>query len=134
MVWPLPNLFRLSDRFLARGGRGKTMRKFLWLAGLTLGLGWAGAAHAQVITFGPVVGQITNSKVDYRNINAPISSSYSFNNGLGSKFTSLFPNIARINNTIVGGKSTFPTPAQMQASAPSYFKAFQMYRPQRISP
>ena len=42
-------------------------------------------------------------------------------------------NTTRISNTFVGGQSTFPTPAQMQAAAPSYFKAFQMYRPQRIS-
>ena len=110
------------------------MRKWLWMAGLTLGLGWTGSTHAQVITFGPVVGQITNSKVDYRNVNAPISTTLHYNNGLGTKLTSLFPNITRINNTIVGGKSTYPTPAQMQAAAPSYFKAFQMYRPQRISP
>jgi hypothetical protein len=110
------------------------MRKFLWIAGLTLGMGWTASAHAQVITFGPVVGQITNSKVDYRNVNAPIAASLPYNNGLGSKLTALFPNQTRISNTSVAGKSTFPTPAQMQASAPTYFKAFQMYRPQRISP
>lgn len=110
------------------------MRKVVWMAGLTLGLGWAGAAQAQIITFGPVVGQITNSKVDYRNANAPISGSYPYNNGLGSKLTTLFPSLSRINNRPVGGKSTFPTPAQMSAAAPGYFKAFQMYRPQRISP
>jgi hypothetical protein len=110
------------------------MRKCLWLAGLTLGLGWAGSAHAQVITFGPIVGQITNSKVDYRNVNAPISAALPYANGGFPKLTSLFPNITRISNTIVGGQSTFPTPAQMQASAPTYFKAFQLYRGQRISP
>ena len=110
------------------------MRKFLWLAGLTLGLGWASSAHAQIITFGPVVGQITNSKVDYRNVNSPISAAMPYNNGSGNKlWATLFPNTTRISNTFVGGQSTFPTPAQMQAAAPSYFKAFQMYRPQRIS-
>lgn len=109
------------------------MRKFLWMAGLTLGLGWAGAAHAQVITFGPIVGQITNSQVDYRNANAPVSAAMPYS-GTSPRFMSMFPSITRINNTQVGGSSTFPTPAQMQASAPSYFKAFQMYRPQRISP
>jgi hypothetical protein len=110
------------------------MRKCLWLAGLTLGLGWAGSAHAQVITFGPIVGQITNSKVDYRNVNAPISAALPYANGGFPKLTSLFPSITRISNTIVRGQSIYPTPAQMQASAPTYFKAFQMYRGQRISP
>ncbi|HEY7313570.1 MAG TPA: hypothetical protein VH643_29740 [Gemmataceae bacterium] len=110
------------------------MRKLLWLAGLTLGLGWASAAHAQIITFGPVVGQITNSKVDYRNVNAPVSASMPYNNGSGNKLSTLFPSLTRMSTTFVAGKSTFPTPAQMQASAPTYFKAFQMYRPQRISP
>ena len=108
------------------------MRKYMWLAGLTLVLGLAGSAHAQVITFGPVVGQITNTVVDYRNTNAPIASMIPRAGGF--KITNLFPNVARISNTIPTGKSTFPTPAQMQAAAPSYFKPFQMYRAQRISP
>ena len=108
------------------------MRKYMWLAGLTLALGLAGSAHAQVITFGPVVGQITNTVVDYRNTNAPIASMIPRAGGF--KITNLFPNVARISNTIPTGKSTFPTPAQMQAAAPSYFTPFQMYRAQRISP
>ena len=110
------------------------MRKFVWLAGLTLAMGWAGSAHAQVLTFGPIVGQITNAKVDYRNVSAPVSASMPYYNGLGTKLTNLFPSQTRISNTIVAGQSTYPTPTQMQASAPTYFKAFQMYRPQRISP
>jgi hypothetical protein len=110
------------------------MRKLLWLAGLTLGMGLAGSAHAQVVAFGPIVGQITNAKVDYRNVNAPISAALPYYNGLGSKLTTMFPNQTRISNTIVGGQSTYPTPTQMQAAAPSFFQAFQMYRPQRISP
>ena len=108
------------------------MRKYMWLAGLTLAIGLAWSAHAQVITFGPVVGQITNTVVDYRNTNAPIGATIPRAGGF--KITNLFPNVARISNTIPTGKSTFPTPAQMQAAAPSYFKPFQMYRAQRISP
>ena len=108
------------------------MRTFGWLTALTLALGLAGAAHAQVITFGPVVGQITNSKVDYRNTNAPIGGTIYRNSGF--KITDLFHTPTRISNTIVSGHSTFPTPAQMQASAPNYFKPFQMYRAQRIQP
>ncbi len=108
------------------------MRKYAWLAALTLALGLAGAAHAQVITFGPVVGQITNSKVDYRNVNAPIGGTTYRNTGF--KITDLFASPTRISNKIVAGHSTFPTPAQMQAAAPSYFKPFQMYRAQRIQP
>jgi hypothetical protein len=108
------------------------MRKYMWLAGLTLALGLAGSAHAQVISFGPVVGQITNTVVDYRNTSAPIAATIPRAGGF--KLSNLFPSVTRISNTIPTGTSTFPTPAQMQASAPAYFKPFQMYRGQRISP
>jgi hypothetical protein len=89
-----------------------------------------GATHAQVITFGPIVGQITNSTVDYRNVNAPIAAPIARKSGF--KLTDLFHSVTRLNNTQIGGKSTFPTPAQMNAAAPSYFKPFQMYRAQRV--
>ncbi|HWG47277.1 MAG TPA: hypothetical protein VN688_31230 [Gemmataceae bacterium] len=108
------------------------MHKFMWLAGLTLALGLVGSAHAQVITFGPVVGQITNTVVDYRNVNAPIASSMPRAGGF--KLTQLFYSGTRMTNTIPTGKSTFPTPAQMQATAPSFFSPFQLYRGQRIHP
>ena len=108
------------------------MRKFMWLAGLTLAAGMAGPAHAQVITFGPVVGQITNTVVDYRNVNAPIAASVPRAGGF--KLNNLFPSVTRMTNTIPNGKSKFPTPKQMTASAPSYIKPFQLYRGQRISP
>jgi hypothetical protein len=108
------------------------MRKFMWLAGLTLAAGLAGPAHAQVITFGPVVGQITNTVVDYRNVNAPIAAPIARSGGF--KLNNLFPSVTRITNRIPNGKSTFPTPKQMTAAAPSYFKPFQLYRGQRISP
>ncbi len=88
--------------------------------------------QAQVITFGPVVGQITSSVVDYRNANAPIAASVPRNSGFS--LTNLFHTTTSLSNTIPTGKSTFPTPAQMQASAPSYFKPFQLYRGQRITP
>jgi hypothetical protein len=108
------------------------MRKFTWLAGLTLALGLAGSAQAQIITFGPVVGQITNTVVDYRNVNAPIAAPMSRNSGF--KISNLFPSLTRISNTTPTGRSTFPTPAQMQASAPGFMRPFQLYRGQRISP
>ena len=108
------------------------MRAFMGLAALTLALGLAGSAHAQVITFGPVVGQITNSVVDYRNVNAPIASPMARSGGF--KLTQLFHSTTRMTNTIPTGKSTFPTPAQMQASAPSFMSPFQLFRGQRIHP
>jgi hypothetical protein len=108
------------------------MRKYMWVVGLALALGLAGSARAQVITFGPVVGQITNSNVDYRNVNAPVGASVPRSGGF--KLTNLFHQTTSISNTIPTGKSTFPTPSQMNAAAPSYFKPFQMYRAQRISP
>jgi hypothetical protein len=108
------------------------MRKFAWLAGLTLAAGLAESVHAQVITFGPVVGQITNAQVDYRNANAPIGGpTY---RPPGFRLSNLFPSVARISNTIQTPHSTFPTPAQMNAAAPLYFKPFQLYRGQRIQP
>lgn len=106
------------------------MHKFMWLTGLTLALGLAGSAHAQVITFGPIVGQITNSAVDYRNANAPIASAMPRAGGF--TLTQLFHSTTRMTNTIPTGTSTFPTPAQMQASAPSFIQPFQLYRGQRI--
>lgn len=108
------------------------MRKYMWLAGLTLALGLTGSVHAQVITFGPVVGQITNSVVDYRNSSSPIAAPIPRNSGFS--LSQLFYSGTRISNTIPTGTSTFPTPAQMQAAAPSFFKPFQLYRAQRISP
>jgi hypothetical protein len=102
------------------------------LAGLTLALGLAGSAHAQVITFGPVVGQITNTVVDYRNTNAPVGATIPRAGGF--RLSNLFPAGTRMSNTIPTGTSVFPTPAQMRASAPTYFKPFQLYRAQRISP
>jgi hypothetical protein len=108
------------------------MRKYMWLAGLTLALGLAGSAHAQVITFGPVVGQITNTVVDYRNTNAPIAAPIPRTSGF--TLNNLFPSVTRISNTIPTGTSVFPTPAQMNAAAPAFFQPFQMYRGQRISP
>lgn len=121
------------------------MRKFIGLTAVALTMTWAGSVHAQVITFGPIVGQITNSNVDYRNANSPVAAPLPYQTGpttppspytlgLNNMLTNLFPSQTRISNTIVGGQSTFPTPAQMTAAAPTYFKAFQLYRPQRISP
>lgn len=108
------------------------MRKFVWLAGLTFALGFAKSAHAQVITFGPVVGQISNTQVDYRNANAPVGGPTL--RPTGFKLSGLFPSTARISGTIQTPNSTFPTPAQMNALAPLYFKPFQLYRGQRIQP
>jgi hypothetical protein len=108
------------------------MRKYMWLAGLALAVGLAGSAQAQVISFGPVVGQITNTVVDYRKVNAPIAAPIPRNSGF--KLNNLFPSVTRLSNTIPNGKSTFPTVKQMNSAAPSYFKPFQLYRGQRISP
>jgi hypothetical protein len=108
------------------------VRKFTWMAGLLLALGMAGSAHAQVITFGPIVGQITNSAVDYRNVNAPIGAGIARPSGF--KLNQLFHQTTSISNYTPTGTSTFPTPSQMQAAAPSFFKPFQLYRAQRISP
>lgn len=116
------------------------MRSYLWLAGLTLGLALAGSAHAQFnVNVTPNI--VNNSAMDYRNVNAPIGTTLYRPSNNGSAFTnrlaSYFYSSGRsntISNTIVSGHSTFPTPAQMQASAPSYFKAFQMYRAQPIQP
>ncbi len=109
------------------------MRAYMWLAGLALGLAGAGAAQAQGLTITPNI--VNNSPMDYRNVNAPIGGTM-FRN-VGAKLSQLFYTPTRNNtfsNTIVNGKSNFPTPAQMQAAAPSYFKAFQMYRGSCIQP
>lgn len=115
------------------------MRKCLWLAGLTLGMGLAGAAHAQSITFVPNI--TSNAPMDYRNVNSPIGTTLFRPNTTGTAFpyrlASMFYSPGRsntISNTVPLGHSTFPTPAQMQASAPSYFKPFQMYRASFIKP
>jgi hypothetical protein len=116
------------------------MRKYLWLAGLTLGLGLAGSAHAQFnVTVTPNIAN--NSAMDYRNQNTPIGATFYNPPNNGSSFTnrlaSYFFTPSRTNtfaSTTTAGHSTFPTPAQMQAAAPSYFQAFQMYRAQPIHP
>lgn len=125
------------------------MRNWMWLAALTMGLAWAGSAHAQQIN-GPLVNFpktinimpsfTNNSPMDYRNPNAPIGATITRPNTTGTAFSyklgSLFYSPSRTNtfsSTTTFGSSTFPTPAQMQAAAPSWFQAFQMYRAQPIS-
>jgi hypothetical protein len=155
MVSPLPILFRLSERGLPQG-RGQIMRKFLWLAGLALGMAWAGPAHAQTsgtstltnilqfpkninITVQPNI--INNSPMDYRNLNAPIATTTYRPNTTGTAFpyrlSSMFYQPSRTNfisSSTTFGTSFWPTPAQMQAAAPNYFKPFQMYRAAPIQP
>jgi hypothetical protein len=119
------------------------MRKYTWLVGLTLASAWAGSAQAQksssIINFPKTINimpSITNNApMDYRNPNAPIGGTTYHN--MGYKLSQLFYSPSRPNtfsNTIVNGHSTFPTPAQMQASAPSWFRPFQMYRGTFIQP
>ena len=117
------------------------MRTYLWLAGLTLALGLARPAQAQMFNVNVTPNIVNNSKMDYRNVNAPIGGTTYRPNTTGTAFayrlTSLFYSPGRsnsISNTVVSGRSTFPTPAQMQASAPSYFAPFQMYRAGFIQP
>lgn len=89
-----------------------------------------------------VMPNITNnSPMDYRNPNAPIAGGYSRPNTTGTAFPftlgSMFYAPTRTNtisSTSTFGQSVFPTPAQMQAAAPSYFQAFQMYRAPFIQP
>jgi hypothetical protein len=111
------------------------MRTYLWLAGLTLGLGLAGPAHAQMFKVSVTPNIASNAPMDYRNPNVPIGGTIPRNSGFS--LSQLFFSSGRSNsfsNTITGGKSTFPTPAQMQAAAPSYFAPFQMYRAPLIQP
>ena len=133
------------------------MREWLWLAGLTLGMVGAGSAHAQTppgtssvfnilkfpkslnINVQPNI--INNSPMDYRNQNAAIGTTVFRPNTTGTAFPfklqSLFYSSGRTNtiaSTTKFGRSIYPTPAQMSAAAPSYFKAFQMYRAAPISP
>jgi hypothetical protein len=82
-----------------------------------------------------------NSPMDYRNQSSPIGTTIVRPNTTGTAFpytlTSMFYTPTRTNtisNTITFGSSILPTPAQMQASAPNYFKAFQMYRAAPITP
>lgn len=119
------------------------MRKCMWLAGLTLGLSWAGAAHAQLPasafgfnkTINIMPNFTNNSPMDYRNPNAPIGGTMYRPSTF--KLSQLFHTPTRTNtisNTVVSGRSIYPTPAQMQAAAPAYFTQFQMYRARCILP
>ncbi len=129
------------------------MRRYLWLTGLTLGMAWASSAPAQLPSMSNVIkfpktfninvtpNLTNNSPMDYRNQNAPIGGTYSRPNTTGTAFpyrlTSMFFSPGRTNtfsSTTNFGKSNYPTPAQMQAAAPNYFKAFQMYRAPFIQP
>ncbi len=82
-----------------------------------------------------------NSPMDYRNTMSPIGTTITRPNTTGTSFpyrlASMFYQPQRTNfisGTTTFGTSTFPTPAQMQAAAPTYFKAFQMYRAAPIQP
>lgn len=133
------------------------MRKFSWLAGLTLALAWAGAAHAQSMPGSSSISNIlkfpktfninvtpnftNNSPMSYVNPNAPIGGTFTRPNTTGTgfpyKLASMFYSPGRTNyiaSTTTAGHSIFPTQAQMQAASPSYFAPFQMYRAQPIAP
>lgn len=161
MVWLASKSMFSPVQVRFSSGRGQIMRKYMWLAGLTLGLAWASSAHAQappssssipsVITnllkFPKAINvnvqpNITNnSPMDYRMVTMPIGGSYSRPNTTGTAFpyrlTSMFYQPSRTNfisSSTTFGKSTFPTPIQMQAAAPYYFMPFQMYRAAPIQP
>jgi hypothetical protein len=130
------------------------MRTSLLVAGLTLGMVWTGSAHAQSSTSSsgaPPIFNIlkfpknlninvqpnitNNSPMDYRNTSAPIGGMTIRPNTTGTAFpyrlSSMMYQPGRTNfisSTSTFGTSIFPTPAQMQAAAPSYFAPFQMYR------
>jgi hypothetical protein len=156
MVGPLPILFRLSERRLPQG-RGQIMRKVLWLTGFALGMIGATPAHAQQTSGTSVLTNIlkfpkninitvqpnitNNSPMDYRNLNAPIATTTYRQNTTGTAFpyrlSSMFYQPTRTNfisSTTTFGTSFWPTPAQMQAAAPNYFRPFQMYRAAPIQP
>jgi hypothetical protein len=110
------------------------MRKYRWLAGLVIGLGLTGTANAQIASWGPsILGPFKSTPFDYRNVNAPIGGALPRSNQFS--LTSMFTSSTKLSSAVgspISGKSTFPTPAQMNSSAPAYFKAFQMYGAQRI--
>jgi hypothetical protein len=133
------------------------MRKFLWVTSLALGMAWTGLAQAQsssgASSLSNFIGQLktinvnvqpnitNNSPMDYRNLNAPIGTTTYRPNTTGTAFpyrlSSMFYQPSRTN--FISSKTTFgtsiwPTPAQMQAAAPNYFKPFQMYRAAPIQP
>jgi hypothetical protein len=133
------------------------MRKFSWLVALTLGLALAGAAQAQslpgsssltnflkfpkAINLNVMPNITSNAPMDYRNPNAPIGGTSYRPNTTGTAFpyklSSMFYSSGRTNfisSSTTAGHSIFPTPAQMQAAAPSYFAPFQMYRGSFIQP
>jgi hypothetical protein len=133
------------------------MRKFSCLVGLTLALAWAGSVHAQTTSGTSSITHIfhfpknininvtpnitNNSPMDYRNVSAPIGGMTYKPNTTGTAFpytlSSMFFSSGRSNyiaSTTTLGQSIYPTPAQMQAAAPSYFAPFQMYRGSFISP
>jgi hypothetical protein len=116
-------------------------------------MAWAGSVHAQSssmtnflrfpksLNINVTPNIINNSPMDYRNQNAAIGTTTYRPNTTGTAFPfklqSMFFSSGRTNtiaSTTTFGRSVYPTPAQMQAAAPSYFKAFQMYRAAPISP
>jgi hypothetical protein len=131
-------------------GRGRIMRKYLCVVGLMAAMAWAGSVHAQTpgsssifnifkipnglnINVQPNI--TSNAPMDYRNQNAPIGSTIVNPPNNGTSFplrmSQYFYTAGRSNyiaSSTTWGTSTLPTPAQLQASAPSYFSAFQMYR------
>ena len=133
------------------------MRTVLFLAALALAVTWNGSAHAQQTSGSGAITNVlkfpksininvqpnitNNSPMDYRNSMSPIGTTMIRPNTTGTAFpyklASMFYQQSRTNfiaSTSTFGTSTFPTPAQMQAAAPNYFKPFQMYRAAPIQP
>lgn len=128
------------------------MRTLLLLTGVTVAMAWTGNVQAQSsASSGPNIFNIikipktfninvqpnitNNSPMDYRNQNSAIGTTTYRQNTTGTAFPyklgSMFYSSGRTNffsSTTTFGSSVFPTPAQMSAAAPGYFRPFQMYR------
>jgi hypothetical protein len=111
------------------------MRTPIWLAGLVVGLGWAGPASAQwALTWGGPVSPIVQQVVNTQNVNVPIAQpqylpSRSFSS---MSLTQFIPPAFTGNSKPVLGSSQFPTPAQLPGS--NYLKSFQFRRQGPIQP
>jgi hypothetical protein len=78
------------DRIILPCGR-ETMRTSRWLAGLVFGLGLAGTAHAQAVTWGASTsGPIRNKQIDLRNVAAPYAQQASGSSGFLDKLFAPF--------------------------------------------
>jgi hypothetical protein len=105
-----------------------TMRKWMWLSALGLGLAWGGGAQAQqAMTWGPVIGPLQYKVITGDTSQFPIGGT--FQRPTGFRLTDLFHTPTPFTSRPTPGHTVFPTFGQLPGA--SYLSPFQVMQTQR---